>query len=729
MCKLKIPVYFLLVLLFLCSCAREDWQSMVISGGKVDLTEWNFSKNHVRLDGEWEFYWGELLTASSFASGILPSHVLITVPSNWNGTVIDNKPIEGYGCGTYRLKIKMKYDNRMYGLKLIDAGTSYRVYIGDKLIATNGVVAKNKEAFRPEYRPMVVPFTLDNVARNGEIVEFDLIVQVANFIHPRGGLWESIRLGLYEDMVRLREYRFTIEVVLYGMVLIMVIYHLMLFMLIKENKSTLYFALMALFLGTRTFLTGERAVMTFIPNINWVVLTKIEYIVSFTSIAFIILFLDDLFKKHFPKIAKIIIVGLGMIIFGIIAVSPVSFFISIKPFYELYMFLSGIFGISFLAYLSIKRVKGALVALVGILAIYLAGINDVLYSNMVINTMYLMPIALFVFILAQSSLLATFFMRAFVMARNEAEINLTQRMKIQRQNEFITNILSKASDSILNLAEKISQSINQFRDNEVEHAAHTQEVVSSIEEIVAGTNLVADNTDIQNSNLELLDTSIRDLAEVIHGTGKEVADALATVQRISKDAQSGSEALSIMGQSINKIFESSSQVNGIIQIINDISDRINLLSLNAAIEAARAGDSGRGFAVVADEISKLADQTATSIKEIDLLIKTNDNEIRIGAENIKKAVESLSAVISNIEIINTKIVSVSDFMKRQLNLNESITSRAQTVRNGSIQIKMAMQDQRHGIDDISGVIAEINEIAQKNSQAIEQIAEASKSLV
>ncbi len=226
-----------------------------------------------------------------------------------------------------------------------------------------------------------------------------------------------------------------------------------------------------------------------------------------------------------------------------------------------------------------------------------------------------------------------------------------------------------------------------------------------------------------------MDKSIRDLAEVIQGTGKEVADALETIQRISKDAQSGNEAIATMGHSINKIFESSAQVNGIIQIINDISDRINLLSLNAAIEAARAGDSGRGFAVVADEISKLADQTATSIKEIDSLIKTNENEIRIGAENIKKAVESLSAVISNIEIINRKIASISEFMQRQIVLNGTITNGAETVRKGSGQIKMAMQDQRRGIDDISAIVSGINEIAQRNSQSIEQIAEASRSLV
>jgi len=78
---------------------------------------------------------------------------------------------------------------------------------------------------------------------------------------------------------------------------------------------------------------------------------------------------------------------------------------------------------------------------------------------------------------------------------------------------------------------------------------------------------------VQNSNLEILDNAIRDLALVIQGTGKEVADALETVRRISKDARSGNEALSIMGHSINKIFESSTQVNGIISaVISEINE-------------------------------------------------------------------------------------------------------------------------------------------------------------
>ena len=119
--------------------------------------------------------------------------------------------------------------------------------------------------------------------------------------------------------------------------------------------------------------------------------------------------------------------------------------------------------------------------------------------------------------------------------------------------------------------------------------------------------------------------------------------------QISLKAREGEQSMTGMNSAMTRIIQSSEEMTGIVKIINDISERINLLSLNAAIEAARAGDAGRGFAVVADEISKLADQTASSIKSIDTLIRTNESEIGKGNQNVGAAVEKINYIISDIE--------------------------------------------------------------------------------
>jgi methyl-accepting chemotaxis protein len=198
---------------------------------------------------------------------------------------------------------------------------------------------------------------------------------------------------------------------------------------------------------------------------------------------------------------------------------------------------------------------------------------------------------------------------------------------------------------------------------------------------------------------------------------------------ISENAKSGEQSLQVMNDSMKNIRGSSSEITGIVQIINDISDRINLLSLNAAIEAARAGDAGRGFAVVADEISKLADQTASSIKNIDDLIRTNERDIVQGIGNIKDAVDKIDSIISGIEGIVDKIKEIPARMNEQSETNRVVNENARLVTMKSQEITSAMTEQRNAMDEISKTVASINQLSQGNTQKIMEITGFAKSLV
>jgi len=163
-------------------------------------------------------------------------------------------------------------------------------------------------------------------------------------------------------------------------------------------------------------------------------------------------------------------------------------------------------------------------------------------------------------------------------------------------------------------------------------------------------------------------------------------------------------------------------------MIDDISDRINLLSLNAAIEAARAGEHGRGFAVVADEIGKLAQATSDNSKEIASKIRQISQDIQDGMGMVNNTNSSIEVIFTMVETMNHRIDVTANLMADQAKAILDVTKQAEVMDGLADKITISSREQNSAMEELLRTISRLSEIAQEVSQSTHIISEISKSI-
>jgi len=403
-----VPVISILFILSACNFDLQRRTPPKAVKGILDLTDWNFkSDGAIDLSGECEFYWKQQLAPSDFNGPNLPQNTgYIQLPGFWNGYDIRGNKLPGDGYATYRLKILLHEKGERLAIKLLSIDTAYTLFLNGQKISTIGIPGKDRETEVPRYFPQIIDFKIDTN-------QVDLIFQISNFHHRRGGPWEVIQLGEEKAIQNIKENRLAFDLFLFGSIFIMALYHLCLFTIKKKERAFLYFSIFCFLVTLRLLSTDERYIIHFFPDIPWELLIKMEYLSFYLAIPAFVLFLQSFYPQEFPKQILHPIIAIGLAFSGVVIFTPARIFTYTLQIYQIITIIIIIYALYVLIVASIRKRAGAFIFLLGFIILAFSAINDMMHAEAIIQTGYFAPLGLCIFIFFQAFLLSLRFTKAF----------------------------------------------------------------------------------------------------------------------------------------------------------------------------------------------------------------------------------------------------------------------------------------------------------------------------
>ncbi len=266
-------------------------------------------------------------------------------------------------------------------------------------------------------------------------------------------------------------------------------------------------------------------------------------------------------------------------------------------------------------------------------------------------------------------------------------------LNISLKNDYVGEF-QKIKDALIN----ISDSMNEV----MEGINETSERVSvGATELASASQMIAEGAELQAASVEEIAATTNTVADHVENSRRDAEHAARETEHVTEMIEQNQEKMTLMMNAMNEIRQTSQQVVGIIQTIEEIAEQTNLLSLNASIEAARAGEAGKGFSVVADEIGKLATESSKAASTTRDLIEISMEEINKGNTIADSAMNALRESVS-------AVGGVNDMIRK-------------TAENAVVQAE-SMEQLRTGIDEIARAIQDNSAASQETSATSEELA-------
>jgi methyl-accepting chemotaxis protein len=275
---------------------------------------------------------------------------------------------------------------------------------------------------------------------------------------------------------------------------------------------------------------------------------------------------------------------------------------------------------------------------------------------------------------------------------------------IKKEAAGLHNIGDELASNMTETAAAINQitsNIQSIRGRVLNQSASVTETNATMEQVINNINKLNNNVENQSRNVAQASSAIEEMVANISSVTNTLINNAASVKTLKEASEIGRNGLQEVAMDIQEISRESEGLLEINAVMENIASQTNLLSMNAAIEAAHAGEAGKGFAVVADEIRKLAESSSEQSKTIGAVLKKI-------AESISKITKSTGDVLTKFEAINTGVNTVSD--------------QEENIRN-------AMEEQGQGSKQVLNSVSTMNEITQQVKGGSEEMLEGSKEVM
>ncbi|HOJ29504.1 MAG TPA: methyl-accepting chemotaxis protein [Spirochaetota bacterium] len=287
----------------------------------------------------------------------------------------------------------------------------------------------------------------------------------------------------------------------------------------------------------------------------------------------------------------------------------------------------------------------------------------------------------------------------------EAQDNKSKIEEMLQQTYSVSKDLAVSTSHLVGMTDNFSQATQS-------QASTLEEITSSVEEVTASGEGVLAMVQHQSGMGDYVKNNMDSLYQIVTEVGEKIKEAI-EIRNVLNDlvGQSRNE-IQITLNDVHNALSQFHDMKNTVEIIEDISDKINLLSLNAAIEAARAGEFGRGFAVVAEEIGKLADNTQANLKIINEMFNKSNIGITQASKRLDEFIHLLNEMIGNIEKLSGSIDEVVKLARDDLNLNRQTRNSLEELLQEAGNILRATNEQKQALDEIAKSINVFNETIQ-----------------